>query len=200
MIFKNFGVANIILLFMLLLSSCEKVKEPVGSDDRQNKVNVATILLNYQTLQVEGINIRSFATPQVTNGDSLPVRFTLKSPLDFGDALFQLVPGGDTLFYGTVIWHGKGEIMVPGDWQTEVSWSDVSDGIREPLSFNYYQDSAIPVQPNEWARVWETVKKLEVTKNFSQYPYRVGMYVYPPEYYLNMASAKWVVFLYYEMI
>jgi len=198
----------------LVLVHCEKSPESISpSQDgmnllKGNAINVATLLVDFETYEFEGGNLRAFALDKASDADSLPFIVSYVHPCDFGSILFQFDQSADTIFYGTIIWHGEGEIYIPEKILPADSFRKSSDNIKEPVSIIHFEYISLPLLnglaedstfhiEEKADSAWAVVKELEITRQFSAYNYRVGIYLYPPSVGAFISSrAKWIIFLY----
>jgi hypothetical protein len=205
------------LFFLIIfLMGCEKSTEPIsesvnGITLKENAINIATLFVDFETLELEGGNLRSFALDKASDSDSLPFVVSYNEPYDFGSILFQLDRSTDTIFYGTIIWHGRGEIHIPEEILPADSFKKSTSTIKEPLSTKHFEyisltllnglayDSTFNIE-EKGDSAWHVIKNLDITKQFSNQDYRVGIYLYPPSVGAFISSrAKWLIFLYTKL-
>ena len=212
---KKIRILLISLLFALFLIGCLKTIEsieefPKNSLVKDDMTNIAVLIVNFMTYNFEGGYLQYFPPTSSTNLDSLPFEIEYRSPLDFGHIIFKLTPNNDTLFFGTIIWHGQGEIKFPKAILPSDSFLLTTNPINEPLSINHYENITLSLL-DELAfdttnkivekadSAWKVIKTLDITKQFSENNYRVGQYLYPPSVGVFIKSrAKWIIFLYSE--
>ncbi len=206
-------ILRLFLLALFFLFSCEKSTEPVTSLENEmalqkNAINIATLLLDFETYEFEGGNLRTFALDQASDSDSLPFMVSFVYPADFGSVLFQLDQSADTVFYGTIVWRGEGEIFIPRHIVPADSFNISSGIFKEPMSIYHYEYISLPLLDSlahdstfnikeKADSAWYAIKNLGITREFSKVDYRVGIYLYPPSVGAFIPSrAKWIVFLY----
>lgn len=191
-------VARCWVALVLVLSGCagEEASEPPAPESRwvlqPDSANVAILQFNRQTYALEGGALRRFTLCQDCDLDSLPFAYSLERPSDFGWYLFRYLGTRDTVLYATSVWMGRGKILVPPALLPPDSFAVASGVMRAPLSVRYYDCPATDPQTDT---LWAAAQKVDITREFSTVPYRLGIFLYSPEggmYY----SQKWVVFLY----
>jgi hypothetical protein len=70
-------------------------------------------LVAYETDEFEGGREVSFPPYALPPTDSLPRIVDYEPPGDFGSIAFEYVDTADTVFYGSIVWAGRGEMLVP---------------------------------------------------------------------------------------
>ena len=189
------------------LFSCRKAVEYVEESSgrfwlKDDTTNIAILIVDYLTYNFEGGTVQYYPLPNSITTDSLPFEIEYLPPSDFGHIIFKLPVSHDTLFYGTIIWHGQGEIKYPQEILPSDSFGMTTYPINEPLSVNHYEDISLSFLQNLSEKAdtaWNVVKTLDITKQFSESTYRLGLYLYPPTVGLFISSrAKWIIFLYSE--
>lgn len=210
---KTYTLFCSLFFLIILLVSCEKSTEPIresanGVKLKENAINIATLIVDFETYEFEGGNLRSFSLDTASDSDSLPFIISYNEPYDFGSILFQLDRSTDTIFYGTITWHGRGEIYIPEEISSADSFEKTTYKIKDPLSIKHFEYISLPIlnglaydstfKIEEKAdSAWYTIKTLDITKQFSNGNYRVGIYLYPPSVGAFIPSrAKWIIFLY----
>lgn len=207
----------LILISTFFLVSCEKSTEPIAAPIaapthdfklKDNAINIAVLFVDFETNKFEGGNLRSFALDKASDSDSLPFVISYVYPADFGSILFQLDSSVDTVFYGTITWHGEGEIYIPEHIFPADSFKKYPTTIKEPISTKHYGYISLPLLGDltydstfnieeKADSAWYITKTLDLTKKFSMEDYRIGIYLYPPSVGAFISSrAKWIIFLY----
>ncbi len=82
---------------------------------------------------------------------TIPLRFTTLPPIDFGWNLFQYEGRVDTVFYGTTVWDGSGNRIIPRYLVGADSFKIISREIPPPLTKHYY--FSLPHLVDEWIQV-----------------------------------------------
>lgn len=198
-----------ILSLFILLINCEKSKEPVSinynshSFLKENSMNLAILIVDFNTYQFEGGTINYNDLCDSCDTDSLPFSIDFIYPCDFGSIAFKYTHTGDTLFFATTVWHGMGQIIYPDTFLSPNSFRISQNSIIDPSSIEYFfydpitlflADSTLKVKADS---AWNSVKHLDITMEFSNNQYRVGIYLYPPSVGLFIPDlAKWIIFLY----
>jgi hypothetical protein len=163
-------------------------------------MNLAVLLADYLSYEFEGGHLSFYPPCESCDADSLPFRIIFNDTWDFANIAFLYTETGDTLFYATIIWHGQGEIYVPGAFMPVDSFETKTLPSKEPLSIQYF--SIYPDMPESTFHqkadsAWTGVKDLDIVHDFAREDYRVGIYLYPPSVgVFDPEVAQWVVFLY----
>jgi hypothetical protein len=186
---------TILLLATFLLAGGSFAQVMMG-----NKVNVFTLLVDYDNPQFEGGNLAYYDCADCSN-DSLPFVVDYKSPGDFGSISFTLSPSGDTLFYGSMIWMGQGQMFHPSAFRTSSPFVVQEDIIGMPEDVICYDMSghriSDPQFVNSAQSAWYEVNRLEAVKLASENNFKTAMFMYAPSVGgPNPTDAKWIIFLY----
>jgi hypothetical protein len=163
-------------------------------------MNLAVLALDYLTYEFEEGALNYYPQCSGCDADSLPFEVTFNSPSDFGDITFEYTETGDTLFFGTIIWLGTGELLQPDNFLPAGRYGELSAAAGEPVRkeyFNIYPQ----MDPAEFAAradtAWAIVNRLDIAWDFAMEDYRAGFYMYAPSVgAFNPNAAKWIVFLY----
>lgn len=203
----------LLFLSIFFFLTCEKSTEPIAVPEdgfrlKENAINIATLVVDFETYEFEGGNLRSFALEKASDSDSLPFVISYNNPGDLGSILFQLDKAPDTVFYGTITWHGEGRIYVPENILPPDYFKKHHAPIREPTFTKHYGGLSLPLlgdlaydstfNIDEKAdSAWHSVKSLDIIKAFSKEDYGIGIYLYSPSVGAFVPSrAKWIIFLY----
>ncbi|MCX6258238.1 MAG: T9SS type A sorting domain-containing protein [Bacteroidia bacterium] len=163
--------------------------------------NIATLMVDYDTYAFMGGNISYYSCPDCMN-DSLPFSAYFNPPLDFGDITFELASTSDTIFNATIIWMGTGQIYHPTSFTQNSPFSLSDDTIAKPSDTRYIGENGVITNDSVFKQkadsAWNAIDTLNITKYFSDYIFKAGIYLYPPTVGMfNPQVAKWIVFLYY---
>ncbi len=188
-------------LFVSSLFLSERKSFAQSSWPLQNdSMNLAILILDFQTYEFEKGHFSIHEPCENCDVDSLPFEIIYQEPGDFGYIIFIYTETQDTLFYADIVWDGRGEMVYPDKFLSADSFQTIQTTIQNPLSIEYFDylsvidDSTFKVKANS---AWNSVKSLDIVEDFSQHPYRIGIYLYPPAVGVFIPSiAKWVVFLY----
>lgn len=164
-------------------------------------VNLSTIILGFETFEYEGGDLSYYDCVDCSN-NSLPFNVIFNSPGDFGDITFSLNPTSDTIFSGTLVWDGQGEITYPEDYMIDFPFNGVNDISPLPDSIVFYDQNGEITTDNFLTQheetIWNVIDTLAITNFYSVYNFKVGIHFYAPSWGpLNYSVAKWVVFFYY---
>ncbi|MCE3295874.1 MAG: hypothetical protein K0R65_1588 [Crocinitomicaceae bacterium] len=165
-----------------------------------NKVNVFTLLVDYDNPQFEGGNISYYDCPSCSN-DSVPLLIDYQEPGDVGGITFRLEPTGDTLFNGSIIWMGQGQINQPSAFNMESPFIMQDDIIGMPENVSYFDMQGRPISDPQFVNAaenaWYEVNQLEIVKTASENGFKTAMLMYTPAVgVFNPEVAKWVIFFY----
>lgn len=165
---------------------------------KNDSMDLGILVSDYQTYTFEKGNFSTHQPCDNEDADSLPFIIRYIEPLDFGQISFLYSKNFDTLSCATIVWMGQGEIKFPRDFLPADSFKTQQTNIASPVSFQYLYVNTPDSSFQEKAdSAWNAVKSLQVVKDFSQQPYRVGIYLYPPSVGAFKPSvAKWIIFLY----
>jgi hypothetical protein len=165
---------------------------------KPDSMNLGILVLDYQTYAFEKGNFSAHQPCGNEDADSLPFFIHYDPPLDWGGISFLYSKNLDTLFNATIIWMGRGEIGFPRGFLPADSFKIQQTAAAAPVSIQYFEFGTFDTLFQKKAdSAWNAVKLLQVVKDFSQHPYRVGVYLYPPSVgAFDPSVAKWIVFLY----
>ncbi len=172
-----------------------------GTIIRPDYANIATLIVDFDTYGFEGGNIAYYTCPECTN-DSIPLVVDYHPPGDFGQITFTLASTSDTIFDATIIWMGTGQIDYPEEFITIDPFSFESTPVVKPSDIMYL-DMEGNISDDPWITekadsAWDVVDSLVITRYFSEYNYKVAIYLYPPSVgAFDPQAAKWIVFLYH---
>lgn len=149
------------------------------------KVSSPTLYLfkvDYLTQQFEGGKILTFPAGTGVE-DSIPLTVVYRSPGDFGGVTFLYTPTSDTVFDGTIIWMGKGEVNLPhfdaaasfalGGTPAAAPDSAAIQHLRASTYERRFADTTI-------ARAWSGIAPLLTTQQLSIAGARKGLFLYTP--------------------
>ena len=165
---------------------------------RADSANVAVLQIDFQTYRFEGGAIRRYRLCSACDVDSLPLAFSEYWMVDDGWSLFRYAETGDTVFYGTTIWMGVGERVVPKDLLPADSFAVITRALPPPQTVQYFPAW---VTSNELVShadsAWAAAQRLDITEEFARRQYRVGLFFYPRGTGgVDPALADWIVILY----
>ncbi|MEL6142013.1 MAG: hypothetical protein AAFU67_10380 [Bacteroidota bacterium] len=140
--------------------------------------------IDYQTLEFEGgFRFADIDYDQSVGQDSFPAEVIYNPPGDFGDLTIRLMPPNqtpDTLFFGTIIWSGTGDIQQPTPLSPASDFAE-TDAIApinsiDTFDLNPYQDpDSISLET-----LYDRVSNLaEVSNALSSPGSRLGWFWYP---------------------
>jgi hypothetical protein len=165
---------------------------------KPDSMNLGILVSDYQTYVFEKGNFSTHQPCGNEDADSLPFLVHYDPPGDWGGISFLYSKNFDTLFNATIIWMGRGEIGFPRGFLPADSFKIQQTEAAAPVSIQYFEFGTFDTLFQKKAdSAWKAVKSLQVVKDFSQHPYRVGIYLYPPSVgAFDPSVAKWIIFLY----
>ena len=203
-----FRILPLLLLLLTTIISCDSDSsrpEPENGTEwvlKPDSVNLGLLVLDYQTYALEGANLSYFPPCGGCGTDSLPLLVEIETPSDFGSVVFRYAPTGDTVFAGTVIWLGSGEILYPTAFVPADSMKFHADSVAQPEDPDRYeffvelQEETVIAKSDS---AWQAISSVDLVHTFAESDFRVGFHLYPPALGIFEPSlAKWIVFLYGE--
>jgi hypothetical protein len=181
---------------IIILSLVRNVSGQTQWELKSDSLNLAVLVLDYQTYAFEQGHFSVHPLCDSCDIDSLPFNIQYHSPGDFGDITFFYNHTGDTLFSGTIIWMGGGKINYPDSFISGSVFEIDSTPAPSPASLQHYYFDMPVFSQGQADSVWEQVRYLRILKEFAVYPYRAGIYLYPPAVgAFDPSQAKWIVFV-----
>jgi hypothetical protein len=168
-------VRPILVVILVALAGCSETTSPGPEAERARWViqddaaNFAGLQVDYVTRVVEGGVLRYFALCDTCDKHGIPLDFTYKYPSDFGWNRFLYEATGDTIFYGTIVWHGRGGLEVPSKLISPYSFAKQAAAAPSPVSIEYYpicEEFIFDCRDN-WERteadsVWASARNLNI--------------------------------------
>jgi len=157
-----------------------------------------SLFLITKHMNLKGVIVAFYPPCEDCDIDSLPFKVMSNGVPDYYDIAFTFTETGDTLFYATIIWMGLGQILYPNEFLPANSFKIMHSDNPEPIGTEYFDFVKMEDSLEMKGQVaWETVRNLDISKEFAKYPYRVGIHLYPPTVgVFDTNPAKWIVFLY----
>ena len=190
-------IINMLLWFVLAAS---------GQNDtiiKSGYVNLATLVLDFQTYQFEGGHMAYYQCPDCAT-DSMQYFVDYLPAGDFGGISFTLNQEQDTFFDATIVWAGMGGINYPTNYSLSAPFIYESNAVPEPGNIKYLGINGEKIDEGDWLfelkdEVWPAVDSLSITNLFAEEDYKAVVYFYPPSVgVLDPSVAKWIVFLYFS--
>ena len=184
-----------IIIFLFFCGSITAQSSNIVLD----KINLITILFNYETGALESGNISTYDCSSCTN-DSLPFVINYQAPGDFGGIQYFLA-NNVKFFDASIIWMGQGEIIYPENFS--ISSPFVLSGITADLTNNITYFDMNGTETNDLSFIslasnaLDKLKYLEISQELAPQSYKIGVFKYAPRVGMfDPSVAKWVVFLY----
>lgn len=150
--------------------------------------------LDYKTNQFEGGKELMLKGPKDLGSDLL-VESQFRQPMDDGDIKFMYSPTQTNLFEASIIWMGSGQIynptalINPSTFQLLTSPLSLPNKLIKELSPNYIAD-------RDFMKVWQSINKLDIVKDYINSPKNIGLSVYTPSVgRTDTSRAKWIVIM-----
>lgn len=183
----------LILTGALLLGSCKKNNDsnPTASP---YGAKLALLKVDYQTGKFEGGKIITYPSGSYVP-DSIPIQQLYKPAGDFGNITLKYLPTGDTVFFGSIIWSGTGEMLVPKQLDAPNKFDRIQLDVLPPDStkVKYYgSEINTPFAAGQnFASIWKSIAGLSVTANAIGVGHaKVGLFLYTPSVGFG-APADW---------
>jgi hypothetical protein len=171
---------------------------------KEDYMNLAILVLDFLTYEFLEGSVDYYPLCDSCDLDSLPFIVEFMSPMDYGEILFKYSYNSDTLFYASIWWAGTGQVLYPEEFIPSSEFGYQEETIVLPGHEQYF-DFWLTPNGYSWQEfiekadsAWEAIDSLQITKEFSEYSFRVGIYAYTPVVGLfDPTYAKWIIFLYY---
>lgn len=203
------GVRRVLLIMMLTgVAACgDNASGPTSDnpgpwDPHEGQMNLAILLLDYQTYALKGGNVSHYELCDNCDKEGLPFEGIYDPPNDFGSVTLVYTETGDTVFDATIVWNGTGRIRYPTTFLKPDTFNTERYHKPLPADVEYLSVGGRPTTPNEETleltnRAWEAMDRLDIVHAYARKPYRVGFYMYAPRVGMfDPSKARWVVFLY----
>lgn len=158
------------------------------------------LITRYLTYEFEGAALDYYPQCDACDADSLPFRIDYRMALDFGSVTFTYTETGDTLFLGTIIWLGRGEIAYPDSILSPDRFGRLAAKAPDPTQREYFHQYSQLDEAEFKARAdtaWAHVNRLDIVRDFADGEYRAGYYLYTPAVGpFDPSAARWIIFLY----
>ncbi len=186
------------ILFLLYTACFSQINWNLDYDS----ANFAFLIVDYTTYNFEGGYFTKFPYYPGYDDESIPFTILYNPPADFGDILFTYSATNDTIFAGSIVWDGLGQITFPDTIDDASEFSYDSTQVADPFSVSYLnyvdaiEDSVFYLKADA---TWMSVNKLKILKEFGKEGnvFRIALYLYAPaEGFFSATSAKWIIFLY----
>lgn len=189
----------IILVFILL--SCDK------NEDNKNVVSsppelgpstkILLLVVDYNTYKFEAGKELEIST-NTYNSISMPVKVNYNSPGDFGDVTLLYEPTNDSIFGGTIIWMGKGEVFYPRSFNMPDFFEISEPGLNLPPDRRFQQilntSNAAKYTDLKYENLWKAVHKLKIVKDYFKAGKNIGVYRYQRSVGLGSPSEwDWII-------
>ncbi|MCF7807308.1 MAG: T9SS type A sorting domain-containing protein [Candidatus Marinimicrobia bacterium] len=168
-----------------------------------DSTSYAVLISDYETLEFEGGKVINGGELERVDSLDFPMVMDYRSPVDFGFMTILSSTRSDTLFHGTIVWAGMGEMIIPRAIHPASTFGRDSVSAREPHFLGFINNGGNPITEDSTMlkadSVWTDLSKLSLTHQFAEYGYSalvclympsVGVVGVPPQ------NAKFITFLY----
>jgi hypothetical protein len=183
---------KIILIIFLIASTTGCIFDKIADPPESN--NVLMLKVDFQTNTFEGGKELTFTK----ESETFTITNVYNPPGDFGNLKLVYSEINETLFYGTIIWMGKGEMTFPENLLTADKFDYVAtDDYVIPSAgfenvFNPYEKTY------DYNKVWSSVQALVKVRQYlrSNPDATVKLFLYTPSVGMgNPADWDWIIFL-----
>lgn len=179
------------LLMVLFFCSCEEI-EKENITDTQNKVLMLKV--DYLTNKFEGGKELTFSKPD----SNFSIESVYKAPGDFGNIKLIYSQLNETIFDGSIIWMGKGNIKYPEAILPADKFESVltKDFVSPSQGFlNVFNPSK---QDYDYMPIWGSVQGLVKVREYlkANTNTKVQLFLYTPSVGIgNPADWDWIIFV-----
>ncbi len=161
------------------------------------------ILINdYMTGEFEEGTVLNVPICLPCDNSDFPFDILYLSPGDFGWIQFNYTETGDTVFYGTIVWMGLGEIYFPDTFFPADSFFVDTSYAADPDSIYYWSSwGGATIEEDVFlqsaATAYENIRQLSIVHELAEYPYQIVAFMYTPTVGMtDLTVAKWIFFLF----
>jgi hypothetical protein len=176
-----------------LCGACSE--DDAAEGQAENGAEILLLKVDYTTNLFEGGQRLSFAQ----SPETFTVSTEYKEPGDFGWVKVYFSEIGELLFYGGIVWNGRGEIIYPDTWRDAADFERVPErNYVTPL--NGFENIFNPRGDNyEYEfTMWSAVQSLREVRNLLEAnpQQAVKLFLYTPSVGVgNPADWKWIILL-----
>ena len=181
----NMKKNKIFLLILLLIFFQNQLRSQTDTIIKDEYLNFATLIVDYDTYNFEGGNLSYYQICNSCTNDSLPFDIVFNPPGDFGDITYRIQTTFDTVFFGTIVWAGTGQMYYPNNFDLNYPFNTSDTLIEKPINIEYFgingtkvNDDTSFIQKADSA--WDKIDSLEITKLFAEKNYKAGIFLYAP--------------------
>ncbi|MFW6226633.1 MAG: hypothetical protein ACOC31_00865 [Bacteroidota bacterium] len=182
-------LVSISLMFVLsLMIAC-------GPGPAPDKDKLLMLRIDHLTKNFEGATEIDLSQ-NAASTDSLPIDVHYKPPGDFGNITLLYKPSGDTVFDGSIIWMGKGQINKPDSFDPASQFVTASSPHPLPDTLNYQVIFPQPSHSIPYDSIWYAVDDLKIVKEYARFNKKIGLFFYTPSVGSgNPADWDWIVIM-----
>jgi hypothetical protein len=196
-----FALSSLFIFSTLPSEKPDAISGPTYKQPSYNQIEVALLVLDYNTLEIQGHKWFTFQKNYLDTFKLLPFDFVNHFAGDFGNFSCTVANSTDTVTAGSIIWMGKGQMNFPKKLDS-TSYNDSQYfSLLTPKSIQYFNNFLGESKEKkeyllQTAKVFNKIKKLELLSGFNNNNYKLGYYLYTPRIgKTDYSVAKWIVFL-----
>ena len=159
-----------LLPLLLLLLGCTK----------NDHSNILLLRVDYITNTFEGGH-EQILSSGITDSDTIPIIVDYDPPGDFGNIKLIYRPTYETIFDGSIIWMGTGQISYPRSFIDPNKYITLTDQLDFPdlsqvqtLSYTYTNDQS------DYFEIWESINNLAIVKEYLNSNKKIIYFLYTP--------------------
>ncbi|KAF2514817.1 hypothetical protein E0W68_13365 [Flavobacterium salilacus subsp. salilacus] len=188
---------KIILLLGLALSfmACSDDSGSPLQNETQNKVLLLKVDL--ETNVFEGGKELVFP-----DADGFTLTTDYNSPGDFGDITLKYEQVNDTIFAGTIVWNGTGQMTYPEALNGTDAFATVAEPAVMPTAEDFelveYDEYSYYPEEIDYDAIWDAIDNLQLVKEYRKEnpDAKVNLFLYTPSVGIgNPAEWDWYVIL-----
>ncbi len=173
----------------------------INFDLPEDSASFGLLISDYETSEFEEGTVLNVPICLPCDDAEFPLEVIFQSPVDFGWIQFNYTETGDTVFYGTIVWNGQGEIYFPDTFFPADSFGVENESATDPdtIVFRYWNGSTLEEDTllQSGSDAYERIRPLNIVHQFAEYPYQIMAYLYTPSVGMtDWSVAKWIFFLY----
>ncbi|MBC8323377.1 MAG: T9SS type A sorting domain-containing protein [Candidatus Marinimicrobia bacterium] len=174
----------------------------INFDLPDDSASFGILICDYETSVFEEGTVLNVPLCTGCDSNGFPLEVLYQSPGDFGWIQFNYTETGDTVFYGTIVWMGLGEINFPDSLYPADSFYVDTSYAADPDSIHYWSSwGASTIEEDVFlqsaAASYEQIRNLAIVHEFAEYPYQIVAFMYTPTVgATDLTVAKWIFFLF----
>lgn len=181
------------LLLLGLLGACDNDNDDFYYPDYDN--SVVLLKVDYTDYDFEG-GSELFLHSDFNNSDSLPITVESNSRGDFSDISLYYQPKGELLFYGEVLWLGKGKRKFPSYMHHPERFLRTDEAIDKPEDEKFQIINPEDGVDYPLDSIWNAIDDLAIVSRYLEGGKKIGVFRYTPSVGVGDPNDwDWYVFL-----